>query len=179
MPAAVELHGGSEHYCVVDPTRDVWCWGYHRVDIDANPMEREVVPPKRMGTLPEGGRLDVLRWGACIIDRSNRAQCWGAVSGFDFDEPPYSLDDVVDIVGGTDYTCMLSFGGALTCIEAGEQTPLALPLETPIIRLYGSTTWACALSEAGNVACWGEGVDQLGLGEAPLRLRPSTLAPAE
>jgi|GEM_PF-2187713 len=175
VPTAAELQSGAHHSCIVaERSRDVWCWGYHRIDPEPNPYERALMP-RKVGVLSEGGRLDVVAWGVCLLDADHQARCWGRLEGREFSEPPYSFSAVADIEGGTSYTCMLSTHGSVACLDGGEWSTLDIPLDGSVARLYGSLTSVCALSEAGDVACWGEGTDGLGFSEevleSPTRVR--------
>lgn len=205
VPPAAELRGGAHHYCIVtEESREVWCWGSRFIDDVPNPMERSVRTPKRMttvGALSRGARLDVTMWGACVIDAEHVARCWGSFEGADHSpvlgEDPFVLFGVHDVVGSNDYTCAVMVGGEVSCPAlqspknakvpsnvAEDWVSIAMPFEGPAARLSATPYSVCALSEAGEVACWGEGAGVMGLEAeddelaAPTLVRFEDLAPS-
>lgn len=183
-PPAGELQGGAHHYCILTrESREVWCWGSRFVDDAPNPMERSVRTPKRMMTvdaLAPDARLDVTMWGACVIDTEHVARCWGLFEGVELGpilgKDPLVLTGVRDVIANNDYTCAVSVAGGVSCpalqsptnenVSSGvaeDWVNIPMPFEGPAARLLAAADCICALSEGGQVACWGQGAAARGL----------------
>lgn len=188
LPAATELHAGAHHYCTVDPERTIWCWGTHLIDDQPNLTERSLRTPKkitRVERLPDGARLRLTEWGACVIRRDGVTSCWGSLEleqgGPVISERPIELEGVHDIEAGNAYTCVITTRRDVTCntpeatmagIGALDEEPferqwrtVELPFDGQPAQLAGSATWVCVLSDLGEVACWGEYADAYGAGD--------------
>lgn len=188
VPPALELHSGAHHTCTVSrETRDLWCWGSALINDEPDPMERDVRSPKRLATrLPAGARLRLTHRGACVIGRDAHLQCWGQVAT-DADGPVEAAG--LDLVSNGAFTCVLDLARQVACYapsaafvggdddDGWRWRPVALPTRAPIAELYASHHFACAISEEGEVACWGDAMlGSLDLAAPLLVLDPAHLA---
>ncbi len=166
VPPALELHSGANHTCTVSrDTRDVWCWGSRFINDEPDPMERDLRAPKRLATsLPAGARLRLTAWGACVLGADARLRCWGRVAT-DADGPVELAG--LDLVSNGSFSCVLDRDRQVACYadaafvggeddDGARWRAVALPTRSPIAELFATHDHACAISESGEVACWGD-----------------------
>lgn len=189
VPPALELHSGANHMCTVSrDTRDLWCWGTYVINDEPDPMERDLRAPKRLATrgpLPADARLRLTQRGVCILGGDAQLQCWGEIAT-DADGPVEIAG--LDLVSNGAFTCVLDRHRQVACYadaafvggddgDGRRWRPVSLPTRAPIADLFATHNYACAISEAGEVACWGD--TRLGffeLGAPRLVLDPARLA---
>ncbi len=183
VPKARRLYAGHHHFCALSLSNQVWCWGTHRIDEADNPYERAVLP-KQFTSIGEPKSADdviVTSSGVCVTS----GQLTRCVGEFALDETPPVVTEnplvfkgVSDIVTGMDHTCVLSNSGAASCYSswphlAGIPTndanfgsqwrEVVLPYKTRVARLVAQRYGTCAVSELGEVACWGARAEVFGI----------------
>ena len=171
---------GDFHACALRTTGGVRCWGV------LNPSS---------GTLGNGGAADspsravdvvgltdadwvsVQSLNTCATRTNGGARCWGNLFGptatdlaGPFGDP---LDDVAQVVGGDEFTCVLRFDGTVSCSDRASIPPEVVPGLPPILYLAAGRFHVCAVGEESEVYCWGSNVDgQIGDGTYVDRLTP-------
>lgn len=155
VPDAADFARGVAHVCAIRNAGDVTCWGFRGGDGQLGIGSRAIV---REPTLVPGiDRVVELALGAlfsCARTSSGRVACWG----------DNAHGQVGDGTGGTD-------GSAFDRLSP-------VFILDAIRRLSAGGDFACALSESGEVSCWGDntrgqvGTDSHGLAvPAPSRVR--------
>ena len=93
----VAISGTERHYCGLDTSGQVACWGQN--------FDQHVMAPT------SGTFVDIAAGyqSSCALNDSNQLQCWGSPAG---SPPPARYDDVVI---GTFLSCGITQSGDLTC----------------------------------------------------------------
>lgn len=121
-------------------------------------------------------------WGAWVIGPNATARCWSATSAFDpdrdTDDSTVSFSDVRDVAAGNAHVCIVGTAGGDRCrarfphlAAVGPDVPfqnewsdVPMPFASPVAKLHAKPYATCALSVAGDVACWGlDDAGQLGI----------------
>lgn len=124
-------------------------------------------------------RLDASEWHTCAVTDGGRVQCWGWGASFLPDgmatakaEPadiPGFDEAVRDVAAGNSFSCALTVSGKLLCWGLNNAGQLGIGSDANVVAVPARVTglggatkavaagkWhACALSQAGGVACWG------------------------
>jgi alpha-tubulin suppressor-like RCC1 family protein len=137
---ATRVFLGKEHACALVDDSDLWCWGSNiKGQLGRDEMTCDPSPSTVLG-LTTMVQMDSSDDGTCAVSSDGTAWCWGRNSGRK--------------LGDTTWTTRPS--------------PVrAVPTITSLINQVAvGNSHACALDDAGDVWCWGDGsYGQLGDGE--------------
>jgi len=172
LPPMRDIAAGDDVTCAITLDDHVVCWGEPGAKLGGSSVP--VFDPPTPVRLPDGSDLRarrvVIQHGvACAIDHDASAWCWGDRHGASPVRQPY--DGVVDLAIGASHSCMITNAGlecwgenlngqcgdvraARACQSASctvERTSIALPA----VRVVVGKRHSCALTSAGDVACWG------------------------
>lgn len=147
----VRLTAGAWHTCGLDKEARAWCWG---INSDgqlglrhrvAQPVPAQVVGELRFTEIAAGDR------STCALDREGRAYCWGA-------HAQGQIGHGADTQNGT--------------LQVTVPTPVQ-QAEVRFTQLDLSSGHACAVTQSGEVWCWGANwKGQLGDGTTVDRTAP-------
>lgn len=203
LPPVDALAAGARHYCALTADRAVWCWGAHHAAYAPDPMERPLATPTRLdplGPAAPGARLALQLWAACLVEPTTGARCWGRHRGYLTGEwfdgptaPVTAIADARDVVVALEHACVVSTAGRVRCagldsdgrlgaVQTGEVddwVEVEMPFAEPVARLHALPEATCAISERGDVACWGDNAGgQLGVGASEELVVPKPTRPA-
>lgn len=184
---------GSDHSCGVQSDGTLWCWGSNETaqigDGAVGPLYTRLEPVEVGGT----AWIDVYAGDAhtCGLEGDGTAWCWGAGDDGQLGRPDVAFSSTPLVVpglpplralatGGTSSTtCGLDMAGTAWCWGANafgntgtgsaepviDATPVQV-IEEPLAEIHVGSSTTCALSEAGQLWCWGLGSNgQLGDGQ--------------
>ncbi|MCX4240503.1 RCC1 domain-containing protein [Paraliomyxa miuraensis] len=142
LPPIVAIDSGDDHICALDGLGQVWCWGdnLNRQLGHGGATTTDSAIPQ---VVPMPGGLTVIDLGlgddhSCVVLEDNTVACWG-------DDDNGQLGDGV---AGTD---------------SGDA--FVVPGLAVVNDVEGGQDNACALTDLGEVYCWGDNIDgQLGVG---------------
>jgi alpha-tubulin suppressor-like RCC1 family protein len=146
------VHAGEQHFCAIGD-EGLWCWGRN----DAGQLGLESSGDLRVPSRVNTAGVAVYRQlsggtrHTCAVTSTGAVDCWGANA-----EGQLGTGDTRDARSPQRITAL------------GD-------LRIAGISLSGNTS--CALSEAGELLCWGSDAQgQLGNGAAPASLLPTRIA---
>ena len=210
----VQVSSVAAHTCAVNSSGNVYCWGYGTFrqlgDGGSSDSDHPVAVIDGSGsTTPLGSIAQVAagEFHTCALDLSGEVWCWGqetfgalgnnlgsfnTFSGNSFKSYPVkvvagdgetnALSNIVQITAGDQVTCALSDEGEVYCwgeggdgrLGDGTNTDRSYPAKviagsgetdplSNIVQIAAYDDHVCALSESGEVYCWGDNTDgQLG-----------------
>lgn len=178
LPAkAVELVAAADHVCARDDQHQLWCWGRAEDgrfgDGNFANRTRPVLTP--FVNVAAFGLADQT---TCVIDDTGASRCAGDNSrGQLGDGRPTSKGTPQAVLGltgatavgvGGDHSCAVIAGGAVSCWGANQRGQLGngtyerSAKATAVVgglanvkKVRAGTEHTCALTEAGEVWCWG------------------------
>lgn len=187
--AARQVGSGWGHTCAVTQSGGVRCWGRNSSGSLGYGDGQPATVPVPVTGLRDVVQLAVGGYHNCALLAGGTVKCWGeGVEGQLGDgrrtssQEPVTVvglgDDTVALTAGTDQTCALSAGGAVSCWgrntvgQLGTGTTTDAATAQPVHGLGGAAVDisagaldACAVLASGAVQCWGyNGVGQLGDG---------------
>jgi len=195
----VSMEAGEDFYCAITDEARLFCWGrgsdgqlgYGGVLKQSSPVE--VVNEDGTGWL----QVSAGDYHACGVTGDRIARCWGSGSsgrlgngGTEEEVYPVDVvgldDSIVAVAAGSSGSCAATEEGQLFCwgdsdtlgngSEENSLLPVAVTgLEASVVEvgLSGSGHLACALTDVGEVWCWGSGGDgRLGQGNEEDSLVP-------
>jgi alpha-tubulin suppressor-like RCC1 family protein len=152
LPLIRSVHAGEQHFCAIGD-EGLWCWGRN----DAGQLGLESSGDLRVPSRVNTAGVAVYRQlsggtrHTCAVTSTGAVDCWGANA-----EGQLGTGDTRDARSPQRITAL------------GD-------LRIAGISLSGNTS--CALSEAGELLCWGSDAQgQLGNGAAPASLLPTRIA---
>lgn len=181
---AVQVSGGGHQCCVLNDSKDIYCWGnrnrgeeeYPPINFPRVESSDAVKMDLNLGTLQQlavGGSFD------CAARASGAVKCWGGeYAGFSQD-----LSEPLEITGFTapvtqlsmaaQGACALQINSEVMCWKReedfdGDATPfsgkasLSARLPEKIHSIATGSAHACALAESRSVYCWGTKFTEFG-----------------
>jgi alpha-tubulin suppressor-like RCC1 family protein len=190
---AVRIATGYAHACALLSDGTVQCWGHARgLGIDTVSNSPVAVKVEGLSNIIDIAAVKGETWGGqsatCALHTSGQAFCWGenrdgALGTDDKDNSfvPVASTNVpgaTHIYGGGQHFCVLAETSEIHCWGANHDGQLGdgtretrltavrvQGLSGTIMTLALGDGFSCALSEAGDVSCWGNnGAAQLGRG---------------
>ncbi|MCX7556158.1 pre-peptidase C-terminal domain-containing protein [Xanthomonadaceae bacterium JHOS43] len=199
----VSLALGAQHTCALLNNGQVKCWGDgSNGRLGTGGTARRLTPTDVSGL---GGVVTAIGAGAghsCAVLQDGTMQCWGhnaqsqlgdGGTGDQVRPVDVSLGTakVIDLALGNEHSCALRTTGTVLCwgrgtngrlgsgSTANRNTPTAVAsLPGPVAQIAAGTAHTCALTQNGNLHCWGDNSDwQLGDSEdVDARTRPAVVA---
>jgi alpha-tubulin suppressor-like RCC1 family protein len=132
----------------------------------------------------------------CALRKDGRVICWVGRTESEWSEDgrnatavhyrmtdpvDMGLDQIVQLVSGSQHHCALSKAGAVRCWADSPYTEAtvwqAVPtLSTDVVELAAGSEHTCARTKAGQVSCWGDDIwGQLGRVPSRVYLSPTTM----
>ena len=178
------VSAGNEHTCALTNNGDVKCWG-RNVDGELGIGQDKNFSKTPMDVLGLEERIVALTTGfarSCAVTDKGKITCWGWIGFQQFSIVPVDLAALNGtptlIASGGDHICVVVEGGKVNCIGENEKGQLGngnttdsqkfvevkgLPAGVTVIG--ASFDYTCALTEKGEVWCWGHNASgQLGDG---------------
>jgi hypothetical protein len=166
LTGATSVAVGFRHACAVVSNGAVKCWGRGALgDGTANDSKVPVAAAGISGVTSLTAGPD----GTCVVV-GGLVKCWGQVAGGGAVLVPTvvrGLSDVKQIGLGSDFACVLTNAGKVSCwggngygqLGDGSLSSSAVPVPVAgpedVLSLAADWLHACALSKSGAVRCWG------------------------
>ena len=173
---------GEQHACALMEDGTVFCWGKNSSgQLGIGAMVDSVTARKVKGLPEDITEINAGNWHTCAMSESGDAYCWGKNTdgcvGWLEDRTEVPIREVIGLSGevrlvsaGKYHACAVQQNGVVYCWGSGvesliglgysdsytsaqEVTGLNSPVFTVAVGLYHS----CALTDAGDVYCWGDG----------------------
>ena len=181
-PPLVRIAAGGRHTCGLDEHGRAWCWGDNSLGQLGSRSKRRAESPVQVSGDFRFATLAAGHDHTCALTAEGRAYCWGDQwdraagaldAGDDLREPfPVLTDErFVAIAAGGHHTCAITKDARAFCWgnnARGQVDPTSRwrsvprPTEVAGLPAVGSMslgeTRSCALSVAGTLLCWGEGL---------------------
>jgi alpha-tubulin suppressor-like RCC1 family protein len=189
---ATEVMGGTSFTCALRKDKTVSCWGtnyFGQLGDDTNDDRPTPAPVKLLSDVVS---IATGQDHACAVLENGDVMCWGknddgqlgigTTEATNLPTKLTSLSDIVQVSAASRFTCARQRAGRVYCWgsnaegQLGNGSPNAAANPSPIlVPSLGDTTWiwtgyehACAVRKAGEVVCWGRGLEgQLGIGSSP------------
>jgi alpha-tubulin suppressor-like RCC1 family protein len=142
------LVAGYYHYCAVDGSGAVWCWGDEVAD---GPTVTNEVLPKRITHVTSVSALATGIQHYCALLPAATIDCWPGTNG------AATLTGVTRIAAGGFEACAIATDTSFTCWNFQDSTPMPMRLLTNVHDLAISEGSYCALQGATDVTCWTQG----------------------
>jgi alpha-tubulin suppressor-like RCC1 family protein len=185
----VSVVAGQQHACGVSTAGAVYCWGDN---LDGDVGDGTTTPrdaPVAVTSL--SSTVIAITAGfehTCALAATGAVYCWGYnVSGQLGDgteierTSPVAVTGLANVVGisaGGSHTCAVTADGAVWCWgdngkgelgvsppSSGSLVPVQATGVSGMVAVVAGSQYTCALSNAGGVECWGDGLEgQLGNG---------------
>lgn len=179
---ARSVTAGTAHTCVLTESDRAYCWGSNlegQFGNGATSFDLSITPVQVSALGGDASEIYAGVAATCVLTRSGGVKCWGENTTMSFLGVPTSNGKAVtvptDVPGRTSgvrsvswhhlTACFVLTTGSVTCTAGSLPTPLGLELPTTAVAVHGYGS-ACALSQQGNVQCWGKTIGgALGNGE--------------
>ncbi|RYZ93057.1 MAG: RCC1 repeat-containing protein, partial [Proteobacteria bacterium] len=180
-PALVDVVAGQNHYCGIDGSANLFCWGYNLNSTIGNGTTTNVQTPVQISGLSSGvQQVSAFSGGTCALLNSGGVKCWGLNTYGEVGDGTVSRQSsptdvqnlssgVLQIAVGNQFACALTNQKKVMCwgwgymgrLGNGGTTDSSVPVEVSglvdVKQIALSSSAACALLESGKVMCWGEG----------------------
>ncbi len=164
LDLAATMSISDSHGCALRSTGGVRCWGKNfggvlgdGTTIDSPNSAVDVVD------VSDADGVSVNGPNTCATRPNGQAKCWGRDFGPTASDlvgaGSLALDDVVQVVGGDDFTCVLHSDAQVSCgryASIPAESVLGLP---PIVYLAAGRFHVCAVGDQSQVYCWGRNND--------------------
>jgi len=191
LTGATAVSVGNDTACALTGGGGVWCWGYGQDGELGNGTTTDFsVTPVEVSGVTNAIMLSAGDLVTCIVEADGSVWCWGDADGGELGNGLGTNSLVpTEVTGLTSGATNVSAGGSTGCAvvnggavcwgaydgfgELGNGTSAGSPSPVPVTGLTNGVvavtvgdTFACALTTAGGVMCWGEGdMGELGNGE--------------
>lgn len=168
----VKLVGASSvvvsdhHACALRDEGDVWCWGAN----ESGQIAGDDVPRCGLPVSASSGPAIDVAVGAhftCVAERGSGVRCRGAGFGPTWTFVPAS-EGAARLVAGRAHACLFDDEGRVRCWGAGSLGQLGADttnsatnavavggIDAPVVQLAAAGDHTCALTQRGQVWCWG------------------------
>lgn len=174
--AITRLESQGAHTCVWLQGGSIWCWGQNLLE---KTRQSNLVPVQITASQPQFQSVVEQDNFACLLTPAGAVQCWGRnaegelgtgdTQESDSPVPVQGLSAAVNTIAlGDSFGCALTQSGIVKCwgnnqfsqlgdgTTNGRTAPADVSgLESGIKALSAGHNFACALSDAGQVSCWG------------------------
>lgn len=150
LSPALAAVGASTVSCGLDDAGAALCWGDNEGNKSGSdlPGEAFLTAPQGVLGVPALDTVAVSHHGACGLDRSGVARCWGTTSATPFNGLP-----VRALALGEFDPCAILADGSLSCLYPEWSLPTN---DVPPAIAFGSgERLHCMLDEGGTARCWG------------------------
>lgn len=189
--------------CAVDDQDRAWCWGDNDFWQLANGVQVDGPAPFRNGLLTNVQQITGGLQHTCALQHTGQVSCWGS-NGYGQlgtsdppsttrpqPEPLFGMPDAIQIDAGTLHTCAVRRNHTAWCwgyngstnapgrLGTGDATfkrspTQVLALNARIRQVAAGDAHTCAVTQEGQVYCWGDGSrGQLGRGSTASSLTPA------
>ncbi len=172
---AVAVFAGQRHTCAVSVCGESFCWGHNQFGEAGDGTKTPAYSP-RLSSNVEPTTMAAGFFHTCGLV-AGKAWCWGANTNGQLGAATLSTPSPVAVSGGhtfdhiasTDYSVCASGSSGVYCwgwnnfYQLGQggstpkssNTPLKVLFDKQVIDLTGGSGHFCALTDAGEVWCWG------------------------
>lgn len=165
----IQVSVSADNSCAVTRGGDVWCWGSNsagqlgHADPQSIGDDETAASTAPVPLAEDVVAVELVRHATCVVFADGRARCWGSDTVIvDSTRPPCATQ-----MCAYDDCC-----GIVLPAEMGD-----LPLPEPVVALSGGLLHMCALSETGNVYCWGSDGAQLSYATTDAIESPADVGP--
>ena len=161
LDSVVTVSIGDRHGCALRSTGGVRCWGVLNSVGTLGTGTAADSPNSAVDVvgLSDADWVSVNGLNTCATQPTGGARCWGLEFGSTAtdlaDADGRALDDVLQVVGGDDFTCVLRFDGTVSCVGGPSIPAVSVPGLPPIVYLVAGRFHVCAVGEESEVYCWG------------------------
>jgi len=181
------MAAGWGHTCALSEAGSVYCWGSNEFGQLGVDTEEEIMPtPVVVDALGEWVQAITAKGGhTCALITNGEVQCWGVntygqlgdgtTEDQDQPGPVRGLRGVQALAAGWNHTCAIVADGGMKCWgwnylgQLGDQTRMTQvkPVSVTHLQEKGLAMWlgwrhTCAVTDTGQIACWGENEDSEG-----------------
>ncbi len=198
---------GFLHGCARRPSGAVYCWGDNSygqlgdgLAFDAEGRLTRSNTPVRVPGIDDAVSIGAGNSHTCVVRQTGQVLCWGNNASGQLGTgstetksskptPVVGIDDAVQVVGGTLFSCALRKDRTVACWGAnsagqlGDDTTEERSVPAPVKQLSDVASLAagrdhtCAVLVNGDVMCWGANADgQLGIGSTTNASLPTKLS---
>jgi len=171
------LSAGESHTCALDESGKAWCWGGNEDGQLGDGSTSDAAVPVAVNTDRSFERLEAGGNATCALDPSGAAFCWGRGTSRTPTAVPGGMTFTAVSVGGDEWmtlACGLTRQGSAYCwgdnqwgqLGDGSRQASASPVQvansgvlagTKLVEVAAGLAHACALDDAGQAYCWGDG----------------------
>jgi hypothetical protein len=177
---------GDYHGCSLRSTGGVRCWGVLNTAGTLGDGTTTNSPNRAVDVvgLADADWVSVNGLNTCATRTNGGALCWGRDFGSTATDlngaDGLALDDVLQVVGGDDFTCTLRLAGTVWCGSYATPPSVPVPGLPPVVYLAAGRFHVCAIGEQSEVYCWGQNQDgQVGDGTFFTRGSPQLILTLE
>ncbi|MEO8875045.1 MAG: hypothetical protein ABI461_05615 [Polyangiaceae bacterium] len=154
LVGVAEVAVGSNFSCARLGTGNVMCWGSGKILNDGRDLQKQ--KPAPVNDIHDVVELDAGGYVVCARMASGAAKCWG-LDAVDRGAP---TSNVIHVTAAGAHACVLMKDGSIKCWGEGAWAPnakvsFANPSISAATAISSGDSFACALSGAGLVTCFG------------------------
>lgn len=180
----VFVSAGNEHTCALTDDGNVMCWG-RNVDGELGISQNSNLSKTPVNVVGLEGKAVAITTGfarTCAVTNKGEIQCWGWMGFEEFSNSPVILRNFEStpklVATGGNHICAINENGKVSCLGENKNGQLGngttadsrefmevIGLPNSITAIGAAYDYTCALTEIGEVWCWGiNTVGQLGNG---------------
>ncbi len=169
---------GHVHYCAWDENGQTYCWGFNQLgQVGTTPSESILVPTSIGGQT--FSKVDASGQYSCGVTDDGEIYCWGSnfsgelgqSNGADLSPTPVQVPldgEMIDVSTAPAHACAVEAEGSIYCwgrnfAAAVDPTvvtdqilgPTEVDIGEPAVAVNTGVTSSCALTQSGELHCWG------------------------